>query len=199
MGDVAGSLGPFRIIGIAATVVGLSLAAPGESLGAMYLRMSLTPASPMVGEPAHLAIQTGAVQATPGVRCLADPGASFSAMRSEDWYTTAGRGLKADELAAVAIGPQSQRIEIAPSTRASDTSFWDADLTFTAPGEWIVRMTRPEWSDEDCAGARLRVSVRDATGSSTTLPNLGIGLLAAGGLAVIAVAVARRLRRSALS
>ncbi len=199
MGDVAGSLNPLRFIGIAVTVVGLSLAAPIESLGAMYLRMSLTPASPSVGESAHLAIQTGAVQATPGVRCLADPGASFSPMRSEDWYGTAGRGLKPDELAAVAIGPQNQRIEIVPSTRASDTSFWDAELTFTAPGEWIVRMTRPEWSDEDCAGARLRVHVREATSSSTTLPVVGIGLLAAGGLAVIALAVTRRLRRSAVS
>jgi hypothetical protein len=137
-----------------------------EALGAMYLRMSISPASPLVEETSRLAIQTGFLSHSPGSACVGDPGASFSPMRAEEWGTTSGKGLKQGDLAAAAEGPNGQRIEIPLSIRSEDTSFWDGEVTFIAPGEWIVRMTRPEWSGgEECGGARLRVTVRGPTES----------------------------------
>jgi hypothetical protein len=132
----------------------------------MYLRMSISPASPLVEETSRLAVQTGFLSHSPGSACVGDLGASFSPMRAEGWGTTSGRGLRQGDLAAAAEGPNGQRIEIPLSIRSEDTSFWDGEVTFTDPGEWIVRMTRPEWSGgEECGGARLRVTVRGPTGS----------------------------------
>lgn len=174
-----------RALCAAAAALALAALLSAESAGAMYVRMSVTPISPSVGEAARLAVQTGFLTHGP---CIGDAGASFTPMRSEDWYSN-GKGLKAGSLAAAAEGPEGRRIEVALSPRSADTSFWDGELTFTAPGEWIVHMTRPEWGNEDCGGARLRVMVRGMNDEPDVLP-----LVVAGGVVLVALA-AWRLRR----
>lgn len=168
-----------RALGVASVALVLVVALAAETAGAMYLRMSVTPVSPRVGETARLAVQTGFLTDGP---CIGDARASFHPMRSEDWYTN-GKGLTAGSLAAAAEGPDGRRIDVALWPRSTDTSFWDGELSFTGPGEWIVKMTRPEWGNEECAGARLRVLVRGVNDGPDA-----ILVVAAGGLVLVALA-----------
>jgi hypothetical protein len=183
-------------IRVTASITGavlVALALSGSAMGAMYLRMSLSPASPQVGETAQLEVQTG-VQAGTGAHCLDDAGASFTPMRSEDWSTPLGRGLQAGDLAAAAIGPNDQRLDVPLKLRPSDTSVWDGDVLFPTPGEWTIHMVHPSWSDESCAGALLHVAVRSAGVNQPFVPLAGAAIVVTIAAAAAAWSQRRRIR-----
>lgn len=140
----------------------LLVAQPAES--AMSVRMVVTPAAPRAGVPATLSVQT---LATMSQRCVDDPTAGHQPW--SDWHTSGGPL----DLVARATRDGAESIDVALARRAADPTWWDGAIVFSAAGQWVVRMVRPDWSQagpeaEACSGASLTVLVTDRLPGTAT-------------------------------
>jgi hypothetical protein len=147
--------------------------------GAMWLRMTVDPSQPIVGQSAHVIVLT---MANFNNNCINDPAAD--ARPWWDWNGNGGKDLRFDLKAF-----QADRVVDIPLTRReSDPAYWDGSVAFPAAGEWTVRMVYPLWAGgaaagEECAGSRITVTVR----SSSSPP--GTSTLASGQTAALAIFV----------
>jgi hypothetical protein len=161
----------FASVAVAAALVLVS--APADA--AMWLRMSVDPPQPLVGQSARVTVLTMAHFSS---GCTNDPAAD--ARPYWDWNGDGGKDLRF-ELKAF----QADRVIDIPLTRReSDLAYWDGNVAFPATGEWTVRMVRPLWAEgsaagEECAGSRITVTVRPPSSPSGTPASLASGPAAA--------------------
>lgn len=172
---------PLLFVPLVAVVLLVLTGSGGEA--AMWLRMTIDPAEPVVGSSAHVTVLT---LANFNSSCINDPAAD--ARPWWDWNGNGGRDLRFDLKAFQA----DRAIDIPLTRRDSDPAYWDGSITFPAPGEWTVRMVYPLWSGgvaagEECAGARINVVARSSPSLPATSTDVRSGPVAA--LAIVPVAV----------
>lgn len=141
----------------------IALGIAGASDGAMALRITVDPSSPIVGRSARVTVLT---LAPFNSLCVDDPNADMRPW--SDWHTSAGElrfELKAFQ--------DDHVIDVPLRRRESDRASWDGQVVFPAEGRWTLRMVYPEWGGgtshgEQCAGARIIVTVRPSAALPAT-------------------------------
>jgi hypothetical protein len=119
----------------------------------MWVRMGVEPATPVAGEPAQVAVKTVYLL---GAACLDDPKAE------EHPFVASAPARPYQTFDLVAVGPDGAadvRFEVNQSSAEPTT--WVGPVTFPTPGEWTLRIARPDFSGAPtrCSGAALDVTV----------------------------------------
>lgn len=167
--------------------VAILLTAASAASAAMWLRITVDPAEPVVGMPTHVSVLT-LVNFESG--CVNEPTADLHPWW--DWNGNGGKDLRF-ELKAF----QDDRVvEIPLTRRQTDLAYWDGTVKFPTMGPWTIRVVHPLWSGgeksgEECAGSRITVTVRPSGLPRTSTVDQGwvgvVGLvLAASTLALVA-------------
>jgi hypothetical protein len=184
---------PSGVVLIAPLIAVVLLVFASAGHAAMWLRITVDPARPLAGDPAHVTVVTLVNSSS----CVTDPTAD--ARPWSDWNGDGGKDLRFELKAFQA----DRSIDIPLTRRANDPAYWDGTVSFPAAGEWTVRMVYPEWSrgaaaGEECAGARTTVAVRPSSsvlGTSTDVPVALVVAIAAIALALGCI-VLLRVRRT---
>lgn len=121
----------------------------------MAIRITVDPASPVVGEPARVSVVTLAPFSE---HCVDDSRADMRPW--SDWYPKESP-LRFD----LKTFRGETVIDIPLRQRDADRAYWDGVVTFPVAGRWTLRMVYPEWArgdptGEECAGARITALVR---------------------------------------
>jgi hypothetical protein len=135
---------------VASAVLLVALAT--DAAAALWVRITLDPASPQVGKATRVSVLTFYLTQE---LCADDPGATA--------VPYAVQGMAFGEFIIEAYGPGTppERVLVYLSRRASDPTYWDGSVTFPSPGQWTLRMVHPSWSEPytECAGAKKVVTV----------------------------------------
>jgi hypothetical protein len=184
-------------LGVALGATGL-LALPTSIGAAMWVRVQVEPAQPRAGQAAKVSVLTFYLTEQ---RCADDPAAK--PIPHAEWTSIGPQSL---DLRMAAYGPSaSSVVQIPLERRISDPTYWDGSIVFPAPGQWTLRVTRPEFGgNEACLGARAVVTVQPSAtageGSRPGVNPVALGLFAASALCVwvLGLVVARMRRVRAL-
>lgn len=141
----------------------LLLALATNAAAALWVRITLDPASPRVGEAAQVSVLTFYLTQD---LCVDDPRAIP--------VPTVVSDITFSEFILEASGPSAppERVLVYLSRRASDPTYWDGPITFPSPGQWSLRMVRPGFPEPyaECLGAKKVVTVLPSA-----LPRTGAG------------------------
>jgi hypothetical protein len=141
----------------AAFGIGLVLYATAPVAAAMWVRTSLDPPIPLVGQNVRVSILTFYLTHN---LCWDDPAAS--PIPHAEWHSG---GSAPDELRLQlqALGPESAQVLVPLTKRLGDAAYWDGAITFPFAGEWKLVV-----SPADQPSANPRDSARNQQGRRCT-------------------------------
>jgi hypothetical protein len=114
----------------AAFNIGLLLCATAPVAAAMWVRTSLDPPIPLVGQNVRVSVLTFYLTHN---LCWDAPAAS--PIPHAQWHS-GGSAPEELRLQLQALGPESAQVLVPLTKRASDAAYWDGVITFPSAGEW---------------------------------------------------------------
>lgn len=143
----------------------LAVTATGRTEAALYVQMTLSDATPHVGEPVELSVFTLGIRSDRKGDCVDSPNITIIPFNISDgqqmWPLQEGI-----EVTAESIDGPSNNIVIELSQRQGDPFYWDGSITFPFTGQWRLWITQPSFGGSlECAGAVTTVEVLAASAS----------------------------------